>query len=168
VAAFLGLGRTDAILAGDMGCPVLRSHTSAGGPMGDDSLVAAVKAVVPTDILVPTAFRVDCAEHRLPSSRPALAALLAEQHGRLIGECGRGRTAVKRGLQGFDLLSLLNEPPEETDDTATIRAFFDTRPVDVALGKAVSEGAYTISFDWAIVLDHESHAVYSFILNCSD
>lgn len=166
------LGRLPASQAGDLHCPVLRSHAPAADDAAADSLVAAVNAVVPTDIQIPTAARVACAERRLPGSRNALVSLLAEQHGQLIAECGRGRAVVKRGVHGFDLLTLLltllEEPPDETDDSATIRGCFDAGAVDVAVGKGLSDGAYPIGFDWVLVLDHESHVLYSFILNCSD
>lgn len=162
------LGRMHAPQAGDLHCPVLRSHAPATDDAAADSLVAAVNAVVPTDIQIPTAARVACAERRLPGSRDALVSLLAEQHGQLIAECGRGRAVVTRGVHGFDLLTLLEEPPDETDDSATIRGCFDAGAVDIAVGKGLSDGPYPIGFDWVLVLDHESHVLYSFILNCSD
>ena len=130
--------------------------------------MAAVNSVVTADIPVPTAARIDCGAGRLPGSRGDLVALLPDPHRRLIGECARGRIALKRGLTGFDLLSLVEEAPDPTADTATIREFFDTRAVDVAVGRARSEGPYPIAFDWAAVLDRDSHTLYSFILNCSD
>lgn len=165
-------GRMPAPEAGDLHCPMLRSHAPAADDATADSLVAAVNAVVPTDIQIPTAARVTCAERQLPRSRNALVSLLAEQHGKLIAECGRGRAVVKRGVHGFDLLTLLltplEEPPDETDDSATIRGFFDAGAVDVAVGKGLSDGAYPIGFDWVLVLDQRSHVLYSFILNCRD
>lgn len=148
--------------AEDPVCPFLRMHAADGG------LVAAVNAVVPADIPVPTAARIDCAVDRLPGSRGDLVALLPESHRRLIGECTRGRIALKRRLTGFDLLSLVEEAPDQTADTTTIREFFDARAVDVAVGRACSEGPYPIAFDWAVILDRDSHTLYSFILNCSD
>lgn len=148
--------------ADDLTCPHLRIHSTGAG------LVAAVNAVVHADIPVPTAAGIDCLASRLPGSRNELIGLLPEAHRRLIDECARGRAAVKRRLEGFDLLSLIEESPDETSDTAAIREFFDTRAVDVAVGRALSDGPYPITFDWAVVLDSESHTLYSFILNCSD
>ena len=148
--------------ADDPSCPYLRMYP------GDSGLVAAVNAVVHADIPVPTAACIDCAASRLPGSRNELIGLLPEPHRRLIDECARGRAAVKRRLDGFDLLSLIEESPDETSNTAAIRGFFDTRAVDVAVGRALSDGPYPITFDWAVVLDSESHTLYSFILNCSD
>lgn len=170
VCSALLAGRIDPMPAhaGDMHCPYLRSHACDGCRKADGGIVAAVTAIAAADILVPTAARIDCAEHRLPGSRDELIALLPELHGRLIGECARGRTAVKRGLTGFNLLALIEESPDETADTAMIREFFDARAVDVAVGKACSDGPYPIAFDWVVVLDHDSHTLYSFILNCTD
>jgi hypothetical protein len=163
-----GPGWIPSARAGESACPYLRMHACEDRHPAEAGLVAAVNAVIHADILVPTAARVDCAEHRLPGSRDELVALLPEQHRRLIGECARGRTAVKRGLNGFDLLALVEDQPDQTADTATIREFFDSRAVDVAVGKACSDGPYSIAFDWAVVLDRDSHTLYSFVLNCND
>ena len=163
-----GLGRMPQAQGGDMHCPYLRSHACEGHRTDDGGIVAAVTAVVAADIMVPTAARIDCEEPRLPGSREDLIAMLPREHRGLIGECARGRTAVKRRLTGFNLLGLVEESPDETADTAMIRDFFDARSVDVAVGKAVSDGPYPIGFDWAVVLDHDTHTLYSFILNCRD
>lgn len=154
--------------AGDMHCPYLRSHACEGSRTADGGIVAAVTAVIVADIMVPTAARIDCTETRLPGSRDDLIALLPKEHRSLIGDCARGRTAVKRGLTGFNLLALVEESPDETADTTSIREFFDARAVDVAVGRACSAGPYPIAFDWVVVLDHDSHTLYSFILNCTD
>lgn len=148
--------------AEDPACPYLRMHSAGAG------LVAAVNAAIPADIPVPTAAGIDCGASRLPGSRNELIGMLPEPHRRLIDECARGRAAVKRRIEGFDLLSLIEESPDETSNTTTIREFFDARAVDVAVGRALSDGPYPITFDWAVVLDRDSHTLYSFILNCSD
>ena len=143
-------------------CPYLRMHAAVGG------LVSAVNAVVEPDIPIATAMSVGCDEPKLPAARAALLALLPEEHARLISDCARGRTIVRRGVQGFDLLSLLEEDPEPSAEASAARTFFHDRSVDVAIGRAVSAGPYPISFDWVVVLDAGSGTLYSFVLNCGD
>lgn len=148
--------------AAESDCPYLRMHAAVGG------LVAAVNAVVEPDIPIAAAMSVACPEPRLPASRPALLDLLPEEHARLIADCARGRVIVKRGVTGFDLLGLLDDPAEPSAQASAIRSFFHDRAVDVAVGRASSDGPYPISFDWAVVLDPRSATLYSFILNCGD
>ena len=143
-------------------CPYLRMHAAVGG------LVAAVNAVVEPDIPIAAAMSVGCTEPKLPTSRAALLDLLPEEHGRLIADCARGRAVVQRGVTGFDLLVLIDEPVEPSADATAVRSFFHDRTVDVATGRASSAGPYPISFDWAVVLDTRSATLYSFILNCGD
>lgn len=148
--------------AADGDCPYLRMHAAVGG------LVAAVNTVVEPDIPIAAAMSVGCTEPKLPASRAALLDLLPEDHGRLIADCARGRAVVKRGVNGFDLLGLIDEPVEPSAEASAVRSFFHDRTVDVAIGRASSAGPYPISFDWAVVLDTRSATLYSFILNCGD
>lgn len=142
-----------------------RSHA---GAVVAKALVAAVNAVVPSDIGIPPADFAPCPLEALPSSRAKILPLLPADHRRLIADAARGRTQIRRAVRGFDLLALLDDPVEATADAAAIRAFFDERTVDVALGSAVSDEPYPISFDWAVVLDTESDTLFCFILNCRD
>lgn len=142
-----------------------RSHADVATA---EALVAAVNEVVAADIGIPPAGVAPCLLEALPSSRAAILPLLPSEHRRLIAECARGRTRVRRAVPGFDLLALLDDPVETTDETTAIRALFAGRAVDVALGSAVSDGPYPISFDWAVVLDAEAHVLFSFIVNCRD
>lgn len=132
------------------------------------AIVAAVNAVVAADVGIPPAGFASCPLDGLPAARAKLLPLLPPEHRRLIAECARGRTRMQRDLRGLDLLALLDDPVEASSEAAAIRAFFDERTVDVALGSAVSEGPYPISFDWAVVLDADTHTLYSFIVNCTD
>lgn len=132
------------------------------------ALVAAAAAAIPTDIGIPPAEHGFCPLSALPSNRAGLLPLLPPGHRRLIAEGARGRMRVRRGVHGFDLLALLEDPVEATAEAAKILAFFDARKVDVAVGSAVSEDAYPISFDWVVVLDAEARTLFSFILNCRD
>ncbi len=132
------------------------------------ALVAAVSSVVASDIGIPSADVAICSLESLPSSRAKILPLLPPEHRRLIAECARGRTRMRRDVRGFDLLSLLENPVEATAEAAAIQAFFDERTVDVAEGSGVSGDPYPITFDWVVVLDAEAHTVFSFIFNCQD
>lgn len=131
-------------------------------------LVRTVNTVITTDVGLPPADFTSCPLERLPASRANLLPLLPPAHRRLIAECARGRTRVRRAVPGFDLMALLDEPVEATAEVTAIHRFFDERTVDVALGSAVSDGPYPISFDWAVVLDREARTLFSFIVNCRD
>ena len=132
------------------------------------ALVDAVNEIVDADIAIDAAQTLDCPLDRLPGSRAALLPLLPGEHRRLIHECARGRTRVLRNLAGFDLVALIEDPADRPSAATTIRAFFDERAVDVAVGRAHSDGPYPISFDWAVVLDPHSQTLFSFVLNCRD
>jgi len=149
-------------LAAEGHCPYLRMHAAESG------LVAAVNAVVESDVPITVAMSAGCTEPKLPASRAALLALVPDEHAEMIAVCARGKTVIKRGVRGFDLLGLLDEDPEPSAESTAVRHFFEDRPVDIAFGRALSSGPYPISFDWAIVLDAGSRTLYSFILNCGD
>jgi|688.fasta_scaffold134503_4 hypothetical protein len=147
----------------------------AGGRDVDDApdsasraIVAAVNSVVATDIGIPSADVAPCSLDALPSSRAKILPLLPPEHRRLIAECARGRTRLRKDVRGFNLLALLEDPVEATAEAAAIQAFFDERTVDVAIGSGVSGEPYPITFDWVVVLDAEARAVFSFIVNCQD
>lgn len=137
-------------------------HAAAQG------LISAVNAVAPADVGISPADVAPCLLDELPSARAKLLPLLPPEHRRLIADCARGRTRVRRSVRAFDLLALLDDPVPTTADAAPIREFFEDRAVDVATGSAISDGPYPISFDWAVVLDAETHTLYSFVLNCRD
>jgi len=158
----LGAGVAVPARAAEGDCPYLRMHAAVGG------LVAAVNAVVEPDIPIAAAMSAGCAEPRLPAGRASLLTLVPGEHARLIADCARGRTVVKRNVKGFDLLGLLDEDPEPSAEASAVRTFFHDRSVDVAFGKALSAGPYPISFDWAVVLDASAGTLYSFVLNCGD
>ena len=132
------------------------------------ALVAAVSSVVASDIGIPSAEIAPCSLDALPSSRAKILPLLPPEHRRLIAECARGRTRLRRDVRGFDLLALVKDPVEATTEAEAIQAFFDERTVDVAEGSGVSGDPYPITFDWVVVLDAEAHTVSSFIVNCQD
>lgn len=137
-------------------------------PGATRAFMAAVNALVATDVGIPPADTAPCPLDTLPASRAKLLPLLPRDHRELIAECARGRTRIRHAVHGLDLLSLIEDADVESGDAATIRAFFDERTVDVAVGSAVSAGPYPIAFDWAIVLDTQSHTLFSFIINCRD
>jgi len=145
-------------------------------PVADDpprSLIAAVNAVVASDIAISAAEALPCPLASLPGTRAALLPLLPSDHRDLIAECARGRVRMRRQVLGFDLLSLIElalieDPAAGVEDATTIRRFFADRPVDVAVGRACSAGPYPIAFDWAVVLDPRSRTIFSFVLNCRD
>ena len=143
-------------------CPYLRMHAAESG------LVAAVNAVVESDIPIAAAMCTACTEPRLPAARAALLSLVPDEHAEMIAVCAKGKTVIKRNVKGFDLLGLLDEEPEPSAEASAVRHFFDERSVDIAYGRALSPGPYPIRFDWAIVLDAGSDTLYSFILNCGD
>ena len=161
---------------------VLPSVLAAGAPtretggrdVGDapdaaaQALVAAVNSVVAIDIGIPSADVAPCSLDAIPSSRAKILPLLPPEHRRLIAECARGRTRLRRDVRGFDLLALVEDPAKDTVDAAAIQACFDERTVDVAEGSGVSGEPYPITFDWVVVLDAEAHTVFSFIVNCQD
>ncbi len=132
------------------------------------ALAVAVNSVVSADIGIPPADFTSCQIDALPGSRAKLLPLLPREHRDLITDCARGRTRVQRNVRGFDLLAMLEDSVDTADEAATIRAFFDERTVDVAVGSAVSDGPYPIAFDWAVVLDSRANTVFSFIVNCRD
>lgn len=149
-------------LAAEGHCPYLRMHATESG------LVAAVNAVVESDIPIAAAMSVGCCEPKLPAARAALLALVPDEHAEMIAVCARGKTVIRRNVKGFDLLGLLDEAPEPTAAASTVRHYFEDRSVDIAYGRAMSSGPYPISFDWAIVLDSRTNTLFSFILNCGD
>lgn len=132
------------------------------------ALIAAVNAVVATDVGISPADSTACPLASLPGSRAKLLPLLPPDHRELIAECARGRMRLRHAVNGLDLLALIEDADAESSEAATIKAFFDERTVDVAMGSAVSDGPYPIAFDWAVVLDAESHTLFSFIVNCRD
>jgi hypothetical protein len=166
---FLGRLVACCIVIGAVGLPL--SPTAAGDPgasITPRSLTFAVNQVAAIDIPLTAAESVPCTLERLPGSRAKLLPLLPPDHRELIAECARGRTRVRHAVHGLDLLALIEDADAESSAAATIRAFLDERTVDVAMGSAVSAGPYPIAFDWAIVLDAQSHTVFSFIINCRD
>ena len=143
----------------------LETPDSSGAPR---ALVEAVNEIVAADIPIAAAQCVTCSLERLPGSRAALLPLVPNDHRRLIQECARGRTRFLRHLAGFNLLALIDEPEEAPTAALKIRGFFDERAVEVAVGRAHSDGPYPISFDWAVVLDPRSRTLFSFVFNCRD
>lgn len=137
-------------------------------PGADLDVVAAVNALVQADIGIAAAVRTNCALDRLPGSRAALLPLVPSDHRRLIEECARGRTRIRRAARDFDLLGLIDDPAARPAATAAVRAFFSTRVVDVATGTGLSAGPYPIRFDWVVVLDPRSRTLVSFVINCRD
>ena len=133
-----------------------------------EAIATAVNTVITADIGIPPADFASCPLDALPAARAKLLPLLPPRHRELIADCARGRTRVQRNVRGFNLLALLEDPVDDADETAKIRAFFDERTVDVAMGSAVSDEPYPLAFDWAVVLDTQAGTIYSFIVNCRD
>jgi len=131
-------------------------------------LTKAVADLVPTDIPLAAALSTPCTLEKLPGSLAKLLPLIPSDHRILIEECARGRFRLKRGVSAFDLVATIEDPVDRPPAVATVRAFFDERAVDVAVGRGLSDDPYPISFDWAVVLDPRSQTLFSFVLNCQD
>lgn len=132
------------------------------------AVVETVNTVVESDITIPAAASVACRLERLPTGLPDLLPHLPEQHRLLIEECTVGRMRTRRGLTRFGLDDLVEEATVDSAGRDSIAGLFVKRPVDVATGMGLSDGPYPLSFDWAVVLDPESHTLFSFVLNCRD
>lgn len=160
------------LLAFVAGIPPLVS--AAASPRGSAAawtaraVVETVNAVVESDITIPAADSVACRLERLPARLPDLLPHLPEQHRLLIEECTMGRIRTRRGLKRFGLDDLIEEGTIDSAGRAAIAGVFAERTVDVAIGMGLSDGPYPLSFDWAVVLDPESHTLFSFVLNCRD
>lgn len=158
-------------------CCVLVStpfRATAEGPGGHEpratvrAVVDAVNALVESDIPIAAAESTACVLGRLPGSRADLLPLVPGRHRQLLAECARGRTRVRRHVDDFDLVGMIEGAAERRVATAVIRRFFAGRAVDVATGTGLSDGPYPIDFDWAVVLDPRSGTLFSFVLNCRD
>lgn len=134
----------------------------------DRAIVDAVNAAVWVDVPIAAAASGRCPLERLPAALGALLPHVPAEHRAIVGECVRERLRVRRGLGGFDLGDVIDEESVEPDGRATLTGLFVDRTVDVAIGTALSDEPYPISFDWAVVLDPESHTLFSFVLNCRD
>lgn len=134
------------------------------------AVVDAVNAIVQADIPVDAAESTTCTLDRLPAALAELQPLVPGRHRRLIEECVHGRIHVRRRLEAFELLAMIDGPEgiATGPDAATVREFFAGRTVDVAIGRGESDGPYPLSFDWAVVLDQRSRTLFSFVLNCRD
>lgn len=149
-------------------------RAAAGGLRGREpratvrAVVDAMNALVESDIPIAAAESTACSLDRLPGSRADLLPLVPGRHRELIADCARGRMRVKRRVEDFDLVGMIEGSTERRVDDATIRQFFAGRAVDVATGTGFSDGPYPIDFDWAIVLDPRSGTLFSFVLNCRD
>ena len=147
---------------------------AGAGPRGPNahsaaqSIVDAVNAVVWTDVPIAAAASVRCPLERLPAALGDLLPHVPVEHRALVGECVRGRLRVRRGLRGFDLGDVIDAGSVEPAESSTLADLFTDRLVDVAIGTALSDEPYPISFDWAVVLDTDSHMLFSFVLNSSD
>ena len=102
------------------------------------------------------------------SSLAKLLPLLPSDHRDLIEECARGRMKIERTVSAFDLVTAIDDPADRPAAVGTLRAFFDGRAVDAAMGVGLSGEPYPISFDWVVILDPQSQTLYSFVLNCHD
>lgn len=132
------------------------------------AVIDAVNAVVWVDVPVAAAASARCPLERLPAALGDLLPHVPAEHRSLVGECVRGRLRVRRGLRGFDLGNVIDEGSVEPAESAALAGLFGDRAVDVAIGTALSDEPYPIAFDWAVVLDAESHTLYSFVLNSRD
>ncbi|MEI6238937.1 MAG: hypothetical protein WCR51_00975 [Planctomycetia bacterium] len=132
------------------------------------ALTKAVNRLVESDIPGTAAQSTPCDLTKLPGSLAKLLPLLPNDHRTLIQECARGRVRLTREVSAFDLPAMIEDHADRPDAVATIRAFFDERAVDVAMGQGLSDEPYPISFDWAVVLDPGSGTLFSFVLNCHD
>jgi hypothetical protein len=144
------------------------SPSRGGSAWTARAVVETVNAVVESDITIPAADSVACRLERLPARLPDLLPHLPEQHRLLIEECTLGRIRTRRGLERFGLDDLVEEGTVDSAGRAAIAGAFADRSVDVTTGMGLSEGPYPLSFDWAVVLDRESHTLFSFVLNCRD
>jgi len=131
-------------------------------------LTRAVADLVAADIPLAAALSTPCALEKLPGSLAKLLPLIPSDHRVLIQECARGRVRLKRGVSAFDLVATIEDPVDRPPAVATVRAFFDERAVDIAVGRGLSDDPYPISFDWTVVLDPRSKTLFSFVLNCQD
>lgn len=143
-------------------------------PPAARAVVEAVNALVPSDIGLDAAAITTCGLDRLPGSLAEILPLLPRAHRSLIEDCAHGRLRVKHREEAFSPLDLLDEPAEIDSEAVQrsaaepVRDFFAGRPVDVATGAGLSEGAYPIAFDWVVALDPRTHTIFSFVLNCRD
>lgn len=132
------------------------------------AVVDAVNALVEGDAPIAAAECTPCALDRLPTSRAALVALLVGPHRGLIEEAARGSVRVRRRVEHFNPLELIDEPVDGPEAAAVVHGFFSGRPVDVVVGTGLTAGPYPLAFDWAVVLDPRSGTLFSFVLNCRD
>jgi hypothetical protein len=132
------------------------------------AVTKAVNALAPTDIAIAAATSTPCSLAKLPGSMSKLLPLLPSDHRPLFEECARGRMKIKRTVSAFDLVTAIDDPADRPAAVATLRAFFDGRAVDAAMGVGLSGDPYPISFDWVVILDPQSQTLFSFVLNCHD
>jgi hypothetical protein len=132
------------------------------------AVTKAVNALAPTDIAIAAATSTPCTLAKLPGSMSKLLPLLPSDHRPLFEECARGRMKIKRTVSAFDLVTAIDDPADRPAAVATLRAFFDGRAVDAAMGVGLSGDPYPISFDWVVILDPQSQTLFSFVLNCHD
>lgn len=131
-------------------------------------VVAAVNAVVQSDIPIPAAAWASCSLSRLPTTLAEILPYVPAEHRALIQESARGRLRMRRNLESFVVGGLIHEESLDDSDPATLDGLFLGRRVDVATGAGLSDGPYPLRFDWAVVLAPESQVLFSFVLNCRD
>lgn len=132
------------------------------------AVVDAVNAVVWVDVPIAAAAAARCPLDRLPAGLGDLLPHVPAEHRPLVEECVRGRLRVRHEVRGFDLRDVIDAESGESSELEPLAGLFAGRVVDVALGAALSDEPYPIAFDWAVVLDVESHTLFSFVLNCRD